>query len=461
VTCLVWENAGPGRAGVGAFGEIALAVPEGALGFWIGHCLEHGIAQEGPVREFGEPVLRLKDPDGLIVKLVATNATPAATPWADAPVPADVVVQGLRAATLFSEAPDASAAFLRDQFGLVPGPTEGAITRLVAPDGRAIDMRDSQGFWTAAQGGGTIDHLALRAASLDQLGSYGASLTAAAAEASEIKDRHYFVSLYLREPGGALMEIATDAPGMAVDEPVERLGETLIVPDAHAAEAEDLRILLPPVARPGESRLRKRDLPFLHTIRNAETETGETLFLLHGTGGDETDLLPLGSRIAPGATLIGLRGRSTEEGINRWFRRLGPKEFDDDDIRAEAAALAHFAREAARGYGLEPGRITWVGYSNGANMIGALALLHPEVVRRAILMRAMPVFGAPPRAALAGRRFLVLNGTQDPDDDHGVLAGLLAVNGAEVQQLPRPVGHGLNRDDFSVAADWYGALRAE
>jgi phospholipase/carboxylesterase len=67
VTCLVWEHAGPGPAGVGAFGENAMAVPEGAHGFWLGHCLEPGLAQEGPVREVGEPVLRLKDPDGLIV----------------------------------------------------------------------------------------------------------------------------------------------------------------------------------------------------------------------------------------------------------------------------------------------------------------------------------------------------------------------------------------------------------
>lgn len=455
VTCLIWENAGPGRAGTGAFGEIALAVPAGAVGFWLGRCIEHGVAHQGPTRELDEPVLRLKDPDGLIVKLVATAATPVPSSWSGAPVPAEFAVQGLRAVTLFSEMPGPSVALLHERFGFRPAGTEGAVARLLSPDGRAVDVRDGRGFWTAAAGGGTVDHVALRAASRAGLEAARTALTEDGVEVSEIRDRRYFTSLYLRERGGALMEIATDEPGMTVDEPDGTLGEHLIIPEGHAAKAEDLRVLLPPVARPGERRLRKRDLPFIHTIRVPDETTGETLILLHGTGGNETDLLPLGARIAPGATLLGLRGRSIEEGVNRWFRRVAMKRFDEEDIRTEAAALAHFAREAARGYDLDPGRITWVGYSNGANMVGALALLHPEVVQSAILLRAMAVLGEPPKADLSASSFLIVNGTLDHYNDHGALETLLKSRGAEVEVRPHPTGHGLEPADLSEATRWF------
>ncbi|WP_204268230.1 alpha/beta hydrolase, partial [Haemophilus influenzae] len=104
---------------------------------------------------------------------------------------------------------------------------------------------------------------------------------------------------------------------------------------------------------------------------------GSTMVVLHGTGGSETDLMPLARRIAPRATLLGFRGRSTEEGVLRWFRRFDASAFDQTDIVAEAAAFAETLPEALAAHGLDPDRTTVLGYSNGANFAAAVMLLHP------------------------------------------------------------------------------------
>jgi len=133
-----------------------------------------------------------------------------------------------------------------------------------------------------------------------------------------------------------------------------------------------------------------RDLPFIHRFLTPEDPDGSVFLTLHGTGGDETDLMPLVRAVAPRATVLGVRGRSTEEGINRWFRRLEMTRFDQDDIRAEAEAFAAFLDGAVAAHGLDRDRITALGYSNGANFAGAVMGLYPGALKRAILLRAMP-----------------------------------------------------------------------
>jgi phospholipase/carboxylesterase len=460
VRSLIWESAGAGRAGHGAAGELALAIPMDGISYWLTRCLDHRINYEGPTKELGETVLRLKDPDGLIVKLVAAEGLPEGAFWRDSPVSCEAAIRGVRAVTLFSETADDTVRFLETRFDMRTLMEEGTIRRLAATDGRAMDVRDAEGFWPAAAGAGTIDHVALRASTLGELRTAGAEFEAAGIALSLLKDRKYFASIYFREPGGALLELATDAPGMTVDEPVETLGERLFIPEQFATEADDLRIALPQITRPGAPHMKKRDLPFAHRIHTADLPDGDTLFLLHGTGGDESDLLPLGAAIAPNAQLFGLRGRSLAEGVNRWFSRQGMKQFDQAEIRSETEALAFFAREATTGYGLDPARITWVGYSNGANMIGALALHHPGTVKRAILFRAMPILDTAPEANLSGTDMLVLNGTNDPYNDQGRLAALLRERGAQVLEQRLPGGHNLQAQDRDIAAAWYAGQHA-
>mgnify|MGYP003788590333 FL=1 len=198
-----------------------------------------------------------------------------------------------------------------------------------------------------------------------------------------------------------------------------------------------------------------RDLPFVHRFQQPDDPDGSVMLLLHGTGGNESDLMPLAHRIAPRATLLGLRGRSTEEGVARFFRRISMTSFDQDDIRAEAAAFDAFWQGAMAGYGLEAGRVTVMGYSNGANFAGAVMALAPGLIRRAILMRPMLVLEQPPQVDLAGVRVLTLTGTRDPYGTHApALNDWLTASGAELDARAVEAGHELSQDDLTAAHDW-------
>lgn len=454
VSFLVWEDGAPGRVGLGQVSEIAFAVPPASIGDWLTRAMTARVPVEGPMRELGETVLRLKDPDGVIVKLVGVDLP------ATAPLPDPIAPTRLRGVTLLTEMPEETAAFIT-RFGYRPGTAEGSVRRLVS-DRDAIDIRDATGFFPGIPGTGILDHVAFRAAEADAVRAMRLALKGT--DVTSVHDRKYFLSLYVREPGNTLLEYATDAPGFTVDEAPEDLGRTLFVPPHDAARADDLRVILPQFALPGEERHPMRDLHFTHRFHHPEQPDGSTLVLLHGTGGDETQLMGLAARMAPQATLLGVRGRSTEEGINRWFRRLDMMRFDQADILAEAEAFRAFLAEAVRAYGLDPQRVTLVGYSNGANLIGALAQLHPAEAGAAILLRGMQVLDAPPRLApeaLASARVLMLNGKTDP---YGAgappLEAALRAGGADLTVRSLPSGHELTAQDVREAQDWLRAASA-
>ena len=448
ITFLVWEDGAPGRVGHGQVAEIALSVPPDSIGDWLTRAMTARIPVEGPSREFGETVLRLKDPDGVIVKLVGVDAP------ATAPLPDPIAPTRLRGVTLFTEDAAGTRDFL-GQFGYRAEAASGAVQRMVS-DRDAVDIRDASGYFPGIPGTGTLDHVAFRAASVDEVRARRLALKDT--DVTSVHDRKYFLSLYVRDPAGILLEYATDAPGFTLDETPEELGRTLFVPPHDAARAEDLRVMLPQFALPGEERMPMRDLHFTHRFHRPENPDGSTIILLHGTGGNETDLMPLAHRIAPNATLLGVRGRSTEEGINRWFRRYDAVTYDQADIRSEAEAFTAFVEDATRAYGLDPERISFLGYSNGANLLGAILQLHPDAVRKAILLRGIQVLEAPPAStaeALQGAKVLMLNGARDPFARMApALEQQLRRLGAEVDSQTLPVGHELAADDLQASSDW-------
>ncbi|MDT1063098.1 VOC family protein [Paracoccus sp. CPCC 101403] len=448
VTFLVWEDGAPGRVGHGQVSEIALAVPPDSIGTWLVRAMTAHVPVEGPTREFGETVLRLKDPDGVTVKLVGIDL-PAA-----APLPDPLAPTRLRSVTLMTEKLADSAAFL-GQFGYRPGTVEGAVRRMVS-DTDVIDIRDGSGFFAGIPGTGILDHVALRAVDADAVRRMRLALKDT--DVTSVHDRKYFLSLYVRDPASILLEYATDGPGFTLDEAPDQLGTTLFVPPQDAARAEDLRVLLPQFALPGEERSPMRDLHFVHRFHRPENPDGSTIVLLHGTGGNETDLMPLAHRLAPNATLLGVRGRSTEEGINRWFRRFDAVTYDQEDIRAEAEAFVAFIEDAVRSYGLDPARMTYLGYSNGANLIGAILQLHPQAIRSAILLRAVQALENPPEpaeGALAGHGVLMLNGARDMFGRMApALEQALRRGGAELDSRTLAAGHELSPDDLTQAGAW-------
>lgn len=444
VSFLVWQDGAPGRVGHGQVAEIALEIPRARIGDWLTRAMQRQLRIDGPSHEFGEPVLRLKDPDGIIVKLVGTDMPDRG--WPAAP-------RGLRAVTIWSELPEQTAAFLAG-FGFRIGPAEGGVRRLVS-DTDALDIRDASGFVPGIPGTGTIDHVALRMPDLAAIEAHRVRLALRNHGETVAHDRKYFQSLYLREPGQTLIELATDGPGMAIDEAPGQLGRTLMIPPHFAARADELRVMLPQFARPGEERRPMRDLPFTHRFHQPDDPDGSVMLLLHGTGGNESDLMPLAHRIAPRATLLGLRGRSTEEGVARFFRRSSMTSFDQDDIRAEAAAFEAFLQGAVAGYGLDADRITVLGYSNGANFAGAVMALSPGLLRRAILVRPMAVLEDLPQVDLSGTRVLTLAGTRDPYGTYApALEDWLRASGADLDARRIEAGHELSPADLAAAQDW-------
>ncbi|MBD8650774.1 VOC family protein [Rhizobium sp. CFBP 13726] len=455
VTFLAWEDGSLGRVGHGAPSEISLEISPEAIGFWLTRALQYNIKLSGPAQEFGQPVLRLTDPDGIIVKLVGVEETGPWVWWPDGGIAEENAVRRLYGATILSEKPQETAEFLVVHMGLAVGSREGNIQRLVSDAHDIVDVRDASGFWMSAPGTGAIDHIAFRATDRAAVEAVHAELAAADAGEMNIHDRQYFHSLYVREPGGSLIEFASDGPGFATDETVETLGRQLFIPNHFKGDREALKVMLPQFGLPGEERVIYRDLPFVHRVHMPDNWDGTTLVLMHGTGANETALLPLGRKVAPNALLIGLRGRSLDEGYPRFFRRLSQTTFDQKEIASEVEAFVGFIEDIGPAYGADPARTAFLGYSNGGNMIGATMQLYPEVIRRAVLLRSMNVLEDRPVVDLSGAEVLSLSAT---NDFYGPLAGeiedRLRTAGADVTARVLDANHGLDAEDEVIVHEW-------
>jgi phospholipase/carboxylesterase len=184
------------------------------------------------------------------------------------------------------------------------------------------------------------------------------------------------------------------------------------------------------------------------------------LLLLHGTGGNENDLLSLGADLDPAAALLSPRGNVLENGMPRFFRRLAEGVFDEEDVIRRAEELANFTLAAAAKYDFDPKNVTAVGYSNGANIAAAVLLLRPEVFSRAILFRAMVPLTPAIQPNLANFRGLICSGKYDPIipmENAERLANMLRAAGAEVTLRVEEAGHELTRADLAGAKTWLRA----
>jgi len=186
-----------------------------------------------------------------------------------------------------------------------------------------------------------------------------------------------------------------------------------------------------------------------------------TLLLLHGTGGDENDMIPLGGDLDPTAALLSPRGRVLENGMPRFFRRLAEGVFDEEDLVQRAHELADFVGAAAMRYEFDPKRVIAIGFSNGANVAAAVLLLRPEVLAGAVLFRAMVPIVPPVLPDLAHAHVLLSSGTQDPIvpvENAERLAAMLRKAGANVTLRFEPSGHSLALGDIQAAREWLAGL---
>jgi predicted esterase len=203
-------------------------------------------------------------------------------------------------------------------------------------------------------------------------------------------------------------------------------------------------------------------LGFNHRFVPGSRPGATPLLLLHGTGGDENDLVSLGQELAPGSPLLSPRGQVLENGMPRFFRRLSEGVFDLDDLKLRAGELARFVTEARRTYGLGVAPIA-VGFSNGANMAAALLLLHPGTLGSALLFRPMVPLVPDPLPSLKDVRVLIAGGRQDPiakPEQTQALADLLHQAGADVSLHWTRAGHGLTREDLEAGERWMSGVSA-
>lgn len=247
LTFFAWPNARHGREGVGQAIRVALAIPASAMPYWTQRLAARNIPFEGPLRRFDEDVLALSDPQGFSLELVAAPDAVRRepwSPWTDGPVPVEHAIRGIHGVTLQEAAEQPTVGFLTEQLGFRPVTEERGRRRFAVGSGGSgtwldqIIQADGRPGEIAV---GSIHHVAWRTPDAATQRQWWAQIRSAGISITDVIDRFWFKSVYFREPGGVLFEIATDGPGFTADERPERLGSTLVLPpwlEPHRAEIQ-------------------------------------------------------------------------------------------------------------------------------------------------------------------------------------------------------------------------------
>ncbi|MBE9607277.1 ring-cleaving dioxygenase [Acetobacteraceae bacterium H6797] len=252
LTFFPWAGAPQGRQGVGELQETVFRIPQASVGYWTHRLMANGVQADAQVERFGEAVIGFRDPDGMRIALVALPGIENEPGWSNGDVPAEHAIRGIHGVTLLLEKGEATGAILSDVFGFTEAAKEGTTTRFHAPGtkiGGVVDLRVVGGFLPARQGVGSVHHLAFRAEDDAAQEEMVRKLAANhGLQTTEQRDRNYFRSVYFREPGRVLFEIATDIPGFAVDEPASELGNALKLPDFLEPHRAEIERVLPALA---------------------------------------------------------------------------------------------------------------------------------------------------------------------------------------------------------------------
>lgn len=251
LTFFAWPLAERGRQGTGRVNVVSLAIAPTSMGFWLTRLMGRVPDFTGPVRRGDRQVLAFRDPDGLPLELVTSpaHAAPVEDDWVG-PVPAEHAIRGVHAVTLWADGAAPTAALLTGALGLRDhGEVEERVRRYATADeaAGAAHVRDAAGFWEGKEGVGTVHHVAFRVRDEAAAAALRDRLLAEGLSPTDVVERTYFRSVYVREPGGVLFELATEGPGMAVNEPPHALGERLVLPPWLEPERALVEERLPPI----------------------------------------------------------------------------------------------------------------------------------------------------------------------------------------------------------------------
>ncbi|MDO9379580.1 MAG: ring-cleaving dioxygenase [Nocardioidaceae bacterium] len=249
LTFFPWPDVPKGRQGAGMTTATAFSVPGSSMGWWHERLKSQEVDVDAPVSRDGEDVLSLRDPDGMVIDLVAADGDLRSGWDGVADIPAEHAVRGLHAVTLSERQLDPSASMLTDLLGMDLTGEDGDRTRFAMGDvgtGALVDVAAgvADRGW---QAGGTVHHVAFRAPDLETMTRWQQELLSRGVQVTDVRDRQYFKSIYFREPGGVLFEIATDSPGFDIDEPLLELGRSLKLPPWLEPSREQIAAALPPL----------------------------------------------------------------------------------------------------------------------------------------------------------------------------------------------------------------------
>jgi glyoxalase family protein len=256
ITFFPWPDAPSGRIGTGQATTTAFSVPEASIGWWQQHLTAHGVETSQIRNADNEETLTFRDPDGLQLALVAHPQGDPRDPWDTKLVPAEHAVRGLHSVTLSVSAEDATAGMFTDGLGLAFQRQDGNRFRFEAGEGGPGALVDVLVTPDAPRGlvaAGTVHHVAWRAPDEPTQAAWREELVDKGVHVTSILDRQYFRSIYFREPGGTLLEVATDAPGFAIDEPLLELGRALKLPPWLELRREEIEGMLPKLNLPSEN----------------------------------------------------------------------------------------------------------------------------------------------------------------------------------------------------------------
>ena len=256
LTFFPWPHARRGRQGGGQVAVTSFVIRPSSVGFWIERMIRKQVEFAQPVSRYeDERVIAFKDHDGLMGELVAHPTADALNGWTGAGIPAEHAIRGLYSVTLWLDVCELTGQLLTNTLGFRLVREQGSIYRYASGDGgpgSIVDLRCVPGIWSGAMGAGTIHHVAFRAADDHEQIAVRTELTALGHNVTPRMDRDYFKSIYFREPGGVLFEIATDGPGFTLDEPSDALGRALKLPAWLEMRRFEIEALLPNIHEPIE-----------------------------------------------------------------------------------------------------------------------------------------------------------------------------------------------------------------
>ena len=253
ITFFAWPGAKRGRPGAGQVGVTSFAIPPRSLGYWLERLIRHHVEFEHPRTRFDERVIALKDPDGLLLELVAHPSAETLPAWSGGQVEEDHAIRGIHSVTLWEDGHELTSRLLQDSLGFRLMREQGSIYRFIARDAgpaSIVDLRVVPGLWSGVMGAGAVHHVAFRARDETEQVAIRGALATLGSNITPQLDRQYFRSVYFREPGGVLFEIATDGPGFTLDEPLETLGRELALPPWLEDRRFEIEALLPDVRLP-------------------------------------------------------------------------------------------------------------------------------------------------------------------------------------------------------------------